>query len=78
MTVDIHEIFPEEISDETAHCLVNFFMDLALTLESHYYGQIARYAKDNQPPLITPGFLKKSPPPDDNPPDEPEPDENDF
>ena len=78
MIVDITEIFPNEISDETAHYLVNFFMDMALALESHYYGQIARYAKDNAPPLIPPDFFKKSSPPNDNPSDEPDPDENDF
>jgi hypothetical protein len=78
MIVDINDIFPNEISDETAHCLVNFFMDMALALESHYYGQIARYAKDNEPPFISPDFLKKSPLLNDNPPDELDPDENDF
>ncbi len=61
MRVDINEIFPNEISDETAHYLVNFFMDMALALESHYYGQIARYAKDNTPPLIPSDFFKKGP-----------------
>jgi hypothetical protein len=76
--IDINKILPEEISDETAYYLVNFFMDLALALESHYFNHITGYAKDNEPPLVSPDFLKKSPLLNDNPPDEPNPDENDF
>lgn len=62
MIENINAILPEEISDETAHHLVNFFMDLALALESRYYSQIMRYAKDNAPPSVPPDFLKKNPP----------------
>lgn len=76
--IDINEILPEEISDEAANYLVNFFMDLALALESHYFNHIRRYAKDNEPPLISPDFLKKSTPSNGELPDEPTLDENDF
>jgi hypothetical protein len=77
---DINDILPEEISDETAYHLVNFFMGLALALESHYFGYLRRYARESEPPSITPYYLKKSPPSNDNPLDEDEPDldENDF
>ncbi len=42
------DILPDEISDETAHHLVNFMMELALTLENHYFGQIRRYDREHE------------------------------
>lgn len=59
MIKNINAIFPDEISDETAHYLVNFFMDLALTFESHYFSQIRRYAEAHIPPSLPPDFEKK-------------------
>lgn len=44
---DIYELLPEKISDEGAYHLVEFLMNLALALESHYFDQIMRYDKDN-------------------------------
>ena len=49
MITDLHEIFPEGISDEAAYYISQFFMELGLKIESHYYGQIVRYVKDNRP-----------------------------
>ena len=46
---DIYELLPEKISDEGAYHLVNFIMNLALKLESHYFTQIRRYDKNNGP-----------------------------
>jgi hypothetical protein len=46
-TNNIYEALPEKISDEGAYHLVNFIMNLALKLESHYFTQIIRYDKDN-------------------------------
>ena len=40
MNLDLYEILPEEIPDEEADRLTTFFMDLALAIESHYYGQV--------------------------------------
>jgi hypothetical protein len=42
----ILELLPEKVSDEEAYNLVNFFMDLALELESHYFTQLRRYVND--------------------------------
>lgn len=44
---DLSELLPERISDEEAYNLVNFFMSLALELESRYFTQICRYTNDN-------------------------------
>jgi hypothetical protein len=46
---NIYDLLPENISDETAYYLVNFFMQLALELESHYFAQTTRYIEDNVP-----------------------------
>jgi hypothetical protein len=44
---NIYELLPEKISDEGAYHLVNFFMNLALELESHYFDQTRRYISDD-------------------------------
>lgn len=44
---NISKLLPEKISDEEAYNLVNFFMNLALMLESHYFAQIKRYVNDD-------------------------------
>ena len=54
MQINIDDILPEEISDESAYHLVNFFMDLGAALESHYFAQMKRYIDDmpSSPPDI--------------------------
>jgi hypothetical protein len=47
-----YNLLPEKISDEGAYYLVNFFMNLALELESCYFAQMKRYIDDNMPPNI--------------------------
>ena len=47
-------IFPEKITDETAFALCNFFHELALACESHYYTQLRRYNANPLPDLIDP------------------------
>lgn len=42
----IFELLPKKISDEEAYNLVNFFMNLALELESHYLTQLRRHIND--------------------------------
>lgn len=42
----LRDILPQEISDEMAFYLTNFAMDLALAIESYYFGQIKRYADE--------------------------------
>lgn len=44
---NIYDLLPEKISDEGAYHLVNFFMNLALELESHYFAQIKRHVNDD-------------------------------
>ena len=45
MGVDVRELFPDDISDETAYHLVNFFYDFALAFESIHLGKVLRYQK---------------------------------
>lgn len=42
------DILPDKMSDETAHHLVNFMKELALTLENHYFDQLRRYNRDSE------------------------------
>mgnify|MGYP001474710121 CR=1 FL=1 len=39
----LHELLPENISDESAYHLVSFLSALALELESCYFAQIRRH-----------------------------------
>ena len=57
---NISNLLPEKISDEEAYNLVNFFMNLALTLESHYFVQIRRYVSDDT--LGYPDYLQMESP----------------
>jgi hypothetical protein len=57
MSTDLHDLFPEEISDETAFHLVNFFVNLSSELDSHYFTQTRRYINDSTP-LEPPECLK--------------------
>jgi hypothetical protein len=57
--IHLHDLLPEEISDETAVHLTNFVMDLALAIESHYFTQIMRYRREENP-LEPPEFLRKN------------------
>lgn len=52
----IIELLPEKISDEGAYNLVNFVMNLALTLESHYFTQLKRYVNDEN--LLYPDYFQ--------------------
>lgn len=45
--IQLSNLLPETISDEEAYHLVNFFMSLALELESHYFAQINRHLKQD-------------------------------
>lgn len=61
------DLLPEEISDEAAHHLVNFLYDLALMVESLYFGQIMRYWNENNAQSIQPPeILKNKTNPDDS------------
>lgn len=50
MEYNPYDLLPEEISDEVAAHLADIFMNLALSIESRYYGQIVRYYKTCVPP----------------------------
>jgi hypothetical protein len=56
---NISNLLPEKISDEEAYNLVNFFMNLALMLESHYFAQIQRYVNEDTPDY--PEYLRNEP-----------------
>lgn len=51
----LHELLPEDISDEAAYHLVAFLSALALELESHYLAQIRRHLESVCP--ITEDFI---------------------
>lgn len=57
MTIDINQLLPETISDETAYHLVSFFMNLTAELESAYYAQIRRHINNTMSPNL-PDILK--------------------
>ncbi len=42
---NLRDLLPDDISDETAHQLVNFFYELALAFESIHLGKVMRYQK---------------------------------
>ena len=60
MKINIHDLLPEKMSDESAYHLVNFFTNLATELESHYFAQMKRYSDDNESSDI-PSFLHNKP-----------------
>ena len=43
MNINLEELLPEDVSDETAFHIANVMMDLALAVESHYFTQIRRH-----------------------------------
>jgi len=45
MNDTLRNLLPENLSDETAYHLVDFFYELAIRFESIYLGQIMRYEK---------------------------------
>lgn len=50
MTINnLRALLPEEISDESAYNLVNFFVDLTAELEFCYFAQMRRYISDSKP-----------------------------
>ena len=60
MKVDIHDLLPEEISDESAYHLVTFLMNLATALESCYFAQIHRHIADTTEPCSPDDLLVDS------------------
>lgn len=57
---DLISFLPDELSDESAYHLVDFFFKLTAALESHYFGQMQRYVRDNTPPNLSVYTQKKS------------------
>lgn len=60
MNNDLYDLFPEEISDETAFHLVTFFVNLASRLDSHYFPQTRRYINENTPLEVPECLLNKN------------------
>lgn len=42
------DILPDNIPDEAVYHLVNFMVELSLTLENHYFDQLRRYNRDRE------------------------------
>lgn len=57
MKINIYDLLPEKISDESAYHLVNFFTNLAAELDSHYFAQVKRHIDNNNASDI-PSFLR--------------------
>jgi hypothetical protein len=49
MSLNLDDLLPDEISDETAYYLVEFFMHIAMRLDLLYFAQARRYRDDNMP-----------------------------
>jgi hypothetical protein len=45
MNIDYRTLFPDEISDEAAYHLIDFFYNLALLFEGIHLGKAMRYEK---------------------------------
>lgn len=45
MNIDYRELFPDDLSDEAAFHLINFFYNLALLFEGMHLGKAMRYQK---------------------------------
>lgn len=45
MSLESHDFFPQEISDEAAYHLIDFFYNLALAFESQNLAKAMRYQK---------------------------------
>ena len=58
MNLNLYDLFPEGISDETAFYLVEFFMSIAIELDSHYFAQTRRH-RDGITPLKPLKYLQK-------------------
>lgn len=56
MSTSLYDLFPAEVSDETAFHIVNIFMDITSALESRYFDQVRRYISENTPLKIPEPF----------------------
>lgn len=45
MNIDYQELFPDELSDEAAYHLIDFFYNLALLFEGMHLGKALRHQK---------------------------------
>lgn len=45
--IDLNELLANDLSDEAAYHVANFFVGLSLAIETRYYEQVVRYAKEN-------------------------------
>jgi len=45
MSIDYHDLFPGDLSDEAAYQLIDFFYNLALRFEDRHLGQALRHQK---------------------------------
>lgn len=48
MHINLEEFLPEDVSDETAAHIVNFMMELAMALDSHYFAKMMRRSRKNR------------------------------
>lgn len=49
MSIELQNLFPEEISDEMAFNLVELFSNITAMMESHYFAQIRRHFESIRP-----------------------------
>jgi len=42
MNIHLEALLPEDVSDATAFHIANFMMDLALAVDSHYFGVFSK------------------------------------
>ena len=45
MNIDMRELVPDDVSDEAAYQLINFFYDFARAFEAIYLGKALRHEK---------------------------------
>jgi hypothetical protein len=59
MIDNLRALLPEEISDESAYHLVNFFINLTAELESCYFAQMRRHINDSKPVKLSEYYQNK-------------------
>jgi hypothetical protein len=57
MNINLQELLPDELSDETAYHLANFAMALATAIDEIYFAQTLRYIRSSKLNRTLPSYL---------------------
>ncbi|HAT9256254.1 TPA: hypothetical protein JBC26_15865 [Legionella pneumophila subsp. pneumophila] len=57
MSINLHDLLPDELSDEAAYHLANFAMALATAIDEIYFSQTLRYIRSSKLTRSLPSYL---------------------